>query len=420
MSLGLREGCKLAALLAMTLFPAFALLDYFTQHERYLLLWEIRFATTAVFAALYLALRAGKLLKRPALTGAALLLLATVSITAMCLAQNGYQSPYYAGINLVVLAAVLIFPWGPVQMARAVVSIIAVYALATLAQARFEIERPDLLINNLYFLLSTGVIGVTGAYFSDRQRRDSFRRAFESEQIKAALELREDFISIASHELKTPISAMKLQLQLAGRKLKASQEQGGATAKLSWEQLLAQLEAQTVRMNRLVDDMLDATRFKTRKMELHPVELDLRGLVRDIVRTMAPKLRSEGVECRVRCDHSVSGRWDPLRIEQVVLNLMTNAIRYGRGRPFEVRLSQEQDCGVIEVRDEGIGIPEDKLAKIFERFERVDPGGKAGGLGLGLYIAHQVVLAHGGSISVQSRLGEGSTFRVKLPLRGTA
>jgi len=230
-----------------------------------------------------------------------------------------------------------------------------------------------------------------------------------------ALNQREEFISIASHELKTPITSLKLQTQLAMRRMERTAG-GGLEAEYA-RSLLVTSNRQLDRLARLVEDMLDIARITTDKLSLVVLEVDLGELVREVVDRFKVQLAAMGVRIGYDAAPGVRAACDPMRIEQVVTNLITNAIRYGDGKPIEVTVKAEAPRALLCVRDFGVGIEEKDQARIFQRFERASST-NVSGLGLGLYISRDIVQAHGGTIRVESALGKGSTFTVELPLVG--
>jgi signal transduction histidine kinase len=225
-------------------------------------------------------------------------------------------------------------------------------------------------------------------------------RAAAEEAVRA----REEFLSIASHELRTPLTPLFLQLGAMRR-----------MADASWAVRLDTALRQTERLSRLITNLLDVGRIGTGRFQLDREELDLEPLVRGVVDRCAEELR------RAACDvtqqtEPVRVAADVLRMEQVVLNLISNAIKYAAGTPLSVKLSRDGAHAVLVVRDQGIGIPPGSHERIFDRFERAVPSKEYTGLGLGLYIARQIVEAHGGAISVDSEAGKGAAFTVRLPL----
>jgi signal transduction histidine kinase len=175
---------------------------------------------------------------------------------------------------------------------------------------------------------------------------------------------------------------------------------------------------QTDRMLHMMSSLMDISQMTAGRLELRRQKLDLVELVRDAVNTLDEELRQSGVELRVHAQGPVEGAWDRLRLEQVIDNLLSNAVKYGQGRPVDLTVSVEGGVAKLVVRDQGVGIAPEDQGRLFERFERVRLNRDVVGHGVGLWIVRRVVEAHGGSVIVESRLGEGSTFIVQLPSRG--
>ncbi len=170
----------------------------------------------------------------------------------------------------------------------------------------------------------------------------------------------------------------------------------------------------------LVNDLLDVSRISSGRfrMELEPA--DLAALVREVVARFEPEAQRAGSSIALRAPASLPGRTAKLRVEQVITNLVDNAIKYGAGKPIAVALEQVGDRARLTVEDAGIGVPPEALSRIFERFERAVSERNYGGLGLGLYISRTIVESLGGSIQVQSEPGSGARFTVELPLEASA
>jgi signal transduction histidine kinase len=232
-----------------------------------------------------------------------------------------------------------------------------------------------------------------------------------------AIQLREDFMSIASHELKTPLTPLKMQIQLLSQLIQTGVvSAGGLGEKL--KSVISESDQQIVRLSRLVDDILDATRLRTGQFALKFEKIDLNSLISNVIERLshsetAGKSRIEFYPEDVR-----SGYWDRLRIEQVVINLLNNAIKFGLGKPVIVRTKSQEGRVVFSVQDFGIGIAKEHQTRIFERLERAVSLKQFGGLGMGLFIARQIVELHGGGIFLESVPGQGSTFTVELPEGG--
>ncbi|HLE13090.1 MAG: hypothetical protein A2504_12395 [Bdellovibrionales bacterium RIFOXYD12_FULL_39_22] len=234
-----------------------------------------------------------------------------------------------------------------------------------------------------------------------------------NKELESAVNVRDEFMSIAGHELKTPLTFLKLQSEIRKRNL----EKENITA-FTKEKLLKMFDSdhkQIERITRLIDDMLDVSRISSGKLSMNLEEFDICPLVYEVVERHHEQLIFAGNEIEISSVKSVNGRWDKFRIEQVITNLLTNAIRYGPGKIIKIKIGIEQNEAVVVILDQGIGIAEENLARIFLKFERVT-GMEVGGLGLGLYIVAQIIEAHHGSIKVESQLGQGSSFTIKLPL----
>ena len=241
------------------------------------------------------------------------------------------------------------------------------------------------------------------------------RNTTESALIEA-LQQRDDFLSVASHELRTPVTALHLRLQLLQEV--AKDDVGGEVLPKKLSTSLLTFEQATLRLITLLDKLLDVTRIRVGKLELHREPLDLSTAVREVVARFAEEAEQARTTINVNAAGPVQGSWDLGRIEQVVTNLVSNAIKYGECRPIEIHVGLDSGRGVavLKVADQGMGIPPELQPRIFKRFERAAEPTRIPGLGLGLYISRQIVNAHGGSIDVKSDAGKGSVFTVDLPL----
>jgi predicted ATPase/signal transduction histidine kinase len=237
---------------------------------------------------------------------------------------------------------------------------------------------------------------------------DNSRLLIETQR---AVHLRDQFLSVASHELRTPITSLKLRLETLQRA--AARDGGLPGATLGYA--LARLLHSTVQLQRLTDELLDVTRIEQGQMTIHAAEVDLGAVVREVTESLELDLTASGCALSIRSSGPVMGRWDARRLDQVVTNLLSNAIKFGAGRPIEVSVRDAGQTAQLTVEDHGIGIDAARVAHVFDRFERAVSPVHYGGLGLGLYLARAIVEAHGGTIGVESRLGHGSTFTVTLP-----
>ncbi len=235
-------------------------------------------------------------------------------------------------------------------------------------------------------------------------------------ELRKAVRDRDEFISVASHELRTPLSALHLQLDSMRSTLEKRPAEGLSSGRLVKNVRAAQ--RQSLRLSALVSQLLDVSRIAGGRLVLEREDLDLAALVSDVAGRFEEVSQQAGCHLAIASRAPVVGRWDRLALEQVVSNLLTNAIKYGAGGRIEVSVHEQSGHACLAVRDHGIGIPEEDRARIFGRFERAVSRRNYGGLGLGLWIARQTVEALGGMISVDSTPGAGATFKVDLPLGG--
>jgi PAS domain S-box-containing protein len=244
---------------------------------------------------------------------------------------------------------------------------------------------------------------------------DITERKRAEEALRQAVQTRDEFISICSHELKTPITSMKLQFQMAERQLKR-----GDLRVFSEELVSKRIEStnrQLDRMTRLIEEMLDVTRFTQGRLQLDLQVNDLSALLAEMADRFSEQFSQMGTAISLDAEPDIQVELDRYRIEQVVSNLLTNSIKYGARNPVEIKLRRVGDHAELRVTDHGVGIKADSLDRIFNRFERAISANNISGLGLGLYISRQIVIAHGGKIWAESKLGEGSTFIMELPIR---
>jgi len=227
-------------------------------------------------------------------------------------------------------------------------------------------------------------------------------------EARAAIAQRDEFMSVASHELNTPLASLRL---IVDSLLRRQQHDAAVVGRLKTA------DRQVTRLGVLVTQLLDVSRLSAGRMMLERQPTDLAAVARDVLASLKDDIERRGVAVSVDAPERVAvGTWDRARIEQVALNLLTNALKYGNGQPVEVAVTRDGDAAILAVHDHGLGIEPKDQARVFQRFERAVSSRNYGGLGLGLFIAREITLAHGGTIDVESVPGEGSTFRVRLPL----
>jgi PAS domain S-box-containing protein len=245
-----------------------------------------------------------------------------------------------------------------------------------------------------------------------RRRRAEDERSRLYREAQGAIRLRDEFLAVASHELKTPLTTLQLHLQML-RML--ATKGGGAFTPERARKKLSLAEDQVQRLVTLVNDLLDISRLNSGRMEFRFETVDVARLVRELLERQRGLLRRSGSELRPQLRGAYAARVDPMRLEQVLTNLLSNAAKYGEGKPIDVSIEGDEGEYLIRVRDRGIGIAPEDQERIFERLERAVSERHYGGLGLGLWISRRIAMRFGGSLTVRSRLGEGSTFELRLP-----
>jgi signal transduction histidine kinase len=264
----------------------------------------------------------------------------------------------------------------------------------------------------------TGVL--TFAVDVTKQVESRKRLEAAASELRRALDTRDDFLAVASHELKTPLTALRLQIHALQRSATRAPDQ-----QFSGEQLRARFDAadrQVQRLVQLIDALLDVSRLQEGPLAADVGDADLVALVVDVVERARTTATANGSTIALEAPPSARGRIDSSRVDQILTNLLSNAIKYGRGKPIGVRVVVEHAHernparATVTVSDEGIGIAPADHERIFDRFERAVSRTHYAGLGLGLWISRQIAASLGGSLTVESDVGKGARFTLSLPL----
>lgn len=241
-------------------------------------------------------------------------------------------------------------------------------------------------------------------------------RARTAEQIaERALKSQDAFLTGTSHDIRNLLQAMRMTLDLQLRRMQDRH--------VDQEALTRALErsiADVGRTTRLVEDLLEGAQLQAGKLVLHREEIDLVAAVREVVERLRSQAAAVGSKLDLEAPEPIRGRFDRLRLNQMIANLLSNAFKYGAGKPILVRVHARSGAAVIEVTDEGPGIPASELERVFDRFERGGAQDRPGSYGLGLWIVRELARLHGGSATLTSELGRGATFRIELPLDAPA
>jgi len=248
-----------------------------------------------------------------------------------------------------------------------------------------------------------------------RQEQEVLLRELNQTQqeLQRSLKMRDEFMSLVAHELRTPLNTLFLETQM--RSLQLKRGNSAAFGPQQMEAMVQRDERQIKSMIRLIDDMLDVSRMRSGKLSIRPAQVELMRLLERVVSDLSLQAATTGNALTLMPHEQINGCWDEFRVEQVIVNLLTNALRYGCGQPVEVSVDRDGDLVRINVRDHGKGIAPADLDRIFEPYERGARNGEPKGLGLGLYISRQLAISHGGELRVTSTPGQGSTFSLILP-----
>lgn len=341
------------------------------------------------------------------------------------------QTAQYISPVLLFLPGVILTSWYAgfrMGILTTIISGIGLLYFSFFPQPHVLVPNIPSIINSAFFLLEGLLISLAIEYYKHTQKDTAYRRQekkyqytieqLEREKIKIQEDIksRDEFLSIASHELRTPLTTMLLQLQTALYNVR-----NVSLANFSVQNLLSMLEStehQSKQLAKMINDLLNVSLITTGRLTLELEKVDLSAVTKDVTARFSEKLLQNGQKITVKSEKNISIYADKLRLEQVLTNLISNAIKYGNTKPINVEVSQRNGSGTISIEDHGIGIAPDKKKMIFARFKRAVTSPRYEGLGVGLYIAQQIVLAHDGSIAVESRPGKGTTFVVKLPVKG--
>lgn len=345
-------------------------------------------------------------------------LLVNAVISWMVLRSEGPASPYYAGLNLVLVGIGVLVPWSFGEALLACAFTLAAYVSACLLEGSIH-ENLQLLFSNVYFLVLTSVICITAAYFKRKARVSEFRLSSELarsyEQVSELERLKTEFFANVSHELRTPLTLILAPLgDLANRADRLAPE---------LSELVQIARDNSLRLLRLINDLLEVARLESEEFKLRPEAIELGEFVQSQVESVRPIARLKGLDLSV--DPPLATAWvdaDPAHLEKILVNLLTNAIKFTpRGGRVGVRVGAEGSRASVSVKDTGIGISAGDLPQVFERFRQADSSSnrRFSGVGIGLSLARELAQKHGGTLSVESELGHGSTFVLLLPLRAS-
>ncbi len=336
---------------------------------------------------------------------------------------GGAASPYYAGLNLVMLVLAFVLHWTFWESFCAAVLVIVLYAAAAALAHGGIMANFGLFVNNLYFLTLTGIIVITGSYFHSKTRYREFAFRYELDKSKKALEesnqklveldqIKSRFFANISHELRTPLTLLLAPLETLMQKFNRSFD-------ADTREVLSTMHSNGMRLLKLINDLLDLVRLESGRLEVKHESLN----VVDFVKGLASAARQVADDKRLRLETIVDPELGPVvadrdKLEKILLNLVFNALKFTpAGGRVEVRAEKKENAFVITVADTGMGISAKNLPFVFDRFWQADGSSKRKyqGVGIGLALVKELTEIQGGTVDVQSTEGQGTTFTVRLP-----
>jgi signal transduction histidine kinase len=420
----LSRGLMIANGLSVIGVPGGFVLDYFLYPARFVEFLAIRFGVALILLAIIGILFLGRNQRRPTrvkILGILSALVINASFCLMIYLTEGARSPYYAGLNLIITCWSVLLPWRAIETAVMCVASLLVYVAACAANPSFaNASSYPVFAYNSFFVLITTAVCVSITYFLSRARFEDFRLRHQLDEQNRKLQdldrLKTQFFSNVSHELRTPLTLILGPVEsLLGR---------GESLDARVHESLILVHRNTLRLLKLINDLLDLTRLDQGADVLRRKPFHLGSFVRGIVESVRHLGLSKHLRIRVEeGDPLTEIVADPSRIEKVLLNLLTNAIKFTpAGGAITVRWAGDGREARIEVQDTGVGIPEEDLTKVFDRFHQVrsNAANQSQGVGIGLALARELVEQHDGKIEVESEVGKGTTFRVILPIEREA
>ncbi|MEW6161030.1 MAG: ATP-binding protein [Verrucomicrobiota bacterium] len=412
-----RVGC----ILGIIFMPAGATLDYFVYRDETWPFLQLRFLCSVLLGVIWLALKSPFGLRHYRWLGLVEVSLPLFFISWMIYVTEGADSPYYAGLNLVLMGAGIVLRWGLWDSIAVFLLAMGMYLTACLLHGPVRLEGH--FYNNLYFLFVTGVFIITGNYFYNRLRFQEFSVRYELDQNRARLEetnrklveldrVKSRFFANISHELRTPLTLLLAPLEsLQNRRLHLSSEE--------INDLLRTMHTNGMRLLKLINDLLDLVRLESGRMEVRRESLDVNSFIRGLVQSVRRVADDKRVRMETVLDDTIGAlQLDRDKLEKILLNLLFNSIKFTpAGGRVLMRSKRDGEYLQLTVEDSGMGISEDQLPFIFDRFWQADSSSqrKYQGAGIGLALVKEFVEVQGGKVTVQSTPGKGTIMNVYLP-----
>jgi len=419
-----RQSAITTCLLGVPLVPAFAVLDWIVFPVQFPVFFGMRLACVATLVVLLAVLRRPVGERFALALGLVMAIEVGLMIDVMTVMTGGHASPYYAGVNLVILAFALVMPWPPLWAGATCGVLLAGYVVGALATGPITDHR--IFVSNLFFLTTTMLITVVGARVSERRRRRDFENRVA---LTEALRHKDEFLAKMTHELRTPIHVMIGYADILLEDALAAGEQEARP-------LVGSIRNHGVLLHRLVSDLLDYSKVQAGKMEIHAERVPLRDVVEEVADSFRPLSERKGLRLRTAYPGGFPRiTTDAQKVQQILNNLVANALKFTDHGTITIEVRRQLDAADVVVlaepsrkiaaadgihllvRDTGIGIRDTDVRALAADFHQVDAhaAAKYGGTGLGLSISKRLAQLLGGWIGVATRYGEGSTFVVFLP-----
>jgi len=416
-----RRGMRSLLWIVVTLYPFFGVLDYLVAPRAWLwLLYGTRALVTVITIAMFRVIKSAWFDRAPDALSSGFILLISLGISLMTVFMGGLASPYYAGLSLTIVATGLLFVWPTRVVVGTHVSIVASFLIPNLLLG--DHVDPITAISNLFFLCSTAIIAGTGQILTYRSQAEQLANQLIIEQTKSNLEsahaqlqqldrFKSEFFANITHELKTPLTMLlaPLELLVDGEMGRVSEAQ---------KSTFVSMQRSGMKLLRLIEDLLDLSKLEESRLRLRIAEQDLAAYLEGLIAQVQPLAQRKGITLSYEGAAKEAWVWcDIERLERVLINLLSNATKFTpSGGKVSVRLADEGTSVRIDVVDTGPGFTQEVEEKLFQRFFQADMGGtrRYGGTGIGLALAKELVVLHGGEITARSEPGAGATFSVRL------
>lgn len=423
------RNSRLGAVWAIILMPAGVVLDFFVYRDHLLEFFGLRVLCSVLVGVVRALFNTSFGERHYKVLGMIWYLLPALFISWMIYASGEPHSPYYAGLNIVLIGAGLFLPWTSRENLLAWGIVLAMYLGACLLTGLPENRRAyELIFNNLYFLVLTGLIVVIASYYHGGTRYREFSLRYELDRNKQTLEganqrlreldqARSRFFANISHELRTPLTLLLAPIESMRAELRETYDE-------QTRQWLDTMHANGMRLLKLINDLLDLVRMESGELQLQLDQVEVEPFVQGMIASVDKVARDRGIRLIPQVDVTAgSVEVDRDKLEKICLNLLFNALKYTeRGGTITLRAAGSDEQLTMAVEDTGVGIQPDQLPHIFDRFWQADTSArrKYQGAGIGLSLVKELTEAHGGRIEVRSEVGGGTCFELQLPRQQTA